>query len=274
MGRPLISIIIPLYNKSKSIARAMDSVMAQTYPDWELVVVDDGSTDDSKDIVASYIDSRIKFYYQTNAGVSTARNNGVEKANGEWIVFLDADDYLTPNALDIFIGLYKEYGTDFCAANFQSCRNGELKAPFSKREIGILEDNFKSWYYKEYYPGRMSSFMIKRDLMLAHRFRSDLSRYEDCEVMIRVLRNCKVSFSDKVTMVYMDDQKGLSNRASDPQKDFAFHLPFKGASFWERMFLVTILGNAFSRYPEYKSYLLRKYCSYLPYMLLRKIGIV
>ncbi len=270
----MISIVIPLYNKIKSIARAIDSVLAQTYADWELVVIDDGSTDSSKDIVTSYTDPRIKYYYQSNAGVSTARNNGVQKAKGEWIVFLDADDYLTPKALDIFISLYVEYGTDFCAANFQSCKNGELKAPFSKRRRGILDDNFKSWYYREYYPGRMSSFMVNRDLMLSHKFRTDLTRYEDCEVMVRVLRDCKVSFSDKVTMIYTDDQKGLSNRAADPFKDYAFHLMFKDASFWERMYLVTILSNGLSRYPEYKWYLIKSYSIYLPYLIIRKLKLV
>ncbi|MBQ0075132.1 MAG: glycosyltransferase family 2 protein [Prevotella sp.] len=267
----MISIIIPLYNKYESISRAIDSVMSQTYCDWELVVIDDGSTDDSKDIVASYTDPRIKYYYQTNAGVSTARNNGVEKANGEWIVFLDADDYLTPEALEIFIGLYNEFGTGFCAANYKVGYNGEIFDTVSKRRRGILENNYKSWYFHEYYPGRMSSFMVKRDLVLKHKFRGDLTRYEDCEVMFRILRECKVSYSDNITMVYMDDYKGLSNRAANPFTDFAFNLPFRDASFWQRMVLIHILRSAFHRYPELKLYLFKKYPDCFVYITIDKI---
>lgn len=89
---PLISVVIPLYNKEKLVARTLQTVLAQTFTDFEVVIVDDGSTDSSAAIVESFSDSRIRLIRQKNGGVSAARNKGIEEASGKYIAFLDADD--------------------------------------------------------------------------------------------------------------------------------------------------------------------------------------
>ena len=96
----MISVVIPLYNKASSIERAVDSVLAQTITDWELVVVDDGSVDEGPALVASYTDPRIRLFKQSNSGVAAARNKGAEMAANETLAFLDADDYWEPTHLD------------------------------------------------------------------------------------------------------------------------------------------------------------------------------
>jgi glycosyltransferase involved in cell wall biosynthesis len=90
----MISIIIPAYNSEKYITETINSVLTQTYTDWELIIIDDGSTDNTAEIVKQFCekDDRIKYYYQENSGVSSARNLGIEKAEGNIIAFLDADD--------------------------------------------------------------------------------------------------------------------------------------------------------------------------------------
>ena len=89
----MISIVIPLYNKGERVKLAIDSALHQDYDgEWEIVVVDDGSTDDSAEYVKSYKDDKVVYVYQPNAGVSAARNRGIVESKGEWIVFLDADD--------------------------------------------------------------------------------------------------------------------------------------------------------------------------------------
>lgn len=106
------SVVIPLYNKSPYIARAVNSVLNQTFQDFEIIVVDDGSTDGGGEIAKNYPDSRIRYIYQENAGVSAARNQGVEKAKFEYIAFLDADDEWDNNCLEIFehlIGKFVNY---------------------------------------------------------------------------------------------------------------------------------------------------------------------
>ncbi len=105
----MISVIISLYNKAVSIAAALDSVLVQTYQGFEVVVVDDGSTDDGAAIVERYKDPRIRLIRQANAGVSAARNRGIEEAKGEYVAFLDADDEWMPEYLAEIVALQQEF---------------------------------------------------------------------------------------------------------------------------------------------------------------------
>ena len=98
----LVSIIMPAYNASKYIAESVDSVLAQTYQNWELIIIDDGSKDNTAEIIGKYVnnDKRIKFIQQKNAGSAAARNNGIRYAQGRYIALLDADDLWLPEFLD------------------------------------------------------------------------------------------------------------------------------------------------------------------------------
>lgn len=93
------SIIMPTYNRAALISRAIKSVLAQTYTDWELMIIDDGSTDNTKEVVLSFSDTRIRYIYQPNAERSAARNNGIANSAGTYICFLDSDDYYLPGRL-------------------------------------------------------------------------------------------------------------------------------------------------------------------------------
>ena len=101
----LVSIVVPVYNVEKYLREAVDSVCAQTYPEWELLLVDDGSTDQSGAICDEYAqtDERIRVFHTDNRGVSCARNLGIENAKGHWIAFLDSDDYLNKDCLSTSI---------------------------------------------------------------------------------------------------------------------------------------------------------------------------
>ena len=98
MTSPPVSIIVPIYNTSDYLSRCIDSVLAQTYPHFELILVDDGSTDESGALADSFAekDKRITVYHKPNAGVSHTRNFGLSRATGEWISFVDSDDALSP----------------------------------------------------------------------------------------------------------------------------------------------------------------------------------
>ena len=95
---PLVSVIIPTYNSSQYIKEAIDSVLAQTYKNFEIIVIDDGSTDNTKEVLAPYL-SVIKYIYKNNGGPASARNRGIKEANGEFVAFLDADDVWKPDRL-------------------------------------------------------------------------------------------------------------------------------------------------------------------------------
>ena len=116
--KTMISIIIPVYNKSNYIANTLQSVIDQTYKDWEAIVIDDGSTDNSAKIIRTITDSRIHFYQQDNHGVSYTRNRGIHLAKGDYIALLDADDEWFPDYLETMMELvtkYPDYAV-FCVA--------------------------------------------------------------------------------------------------------------------------------------------------------------
>lgn len=117
--KPRFSIIVPLYNKAPYVRKALDSILSQTFTDFELIIVDDGSKDESMKVVQDFIldvscmmydvCDKIKVIQQENAGVAAARNNGVAKSKGEYVCFLDADDWWEPNFLEEMDRLIKEY---------------------------------------------------------------------------------------------------------------------------------------------------------------------
>ncbi len=119
--KDIISIIIPCYNAAKTLSRTLNSIREQDYKDLEIIIVNDGSTDNTLDIAEKYstIDSRIRVITQDNGGVSVARNNGLKNATGKYVVFIDADDnYTTPYALSKMMTRLKETGADMCVCNF------------------------------------------------------------------------------------------------------------------------------------------------------------
>lgn len=123
MESPLISIIIPVYNADRFLKRTIDSVLSQTYINWELILVDDGATDSSGCICDEYAsqDRRIAVCHQVNGGVSKARNTGINKCRGEWCCFVDSDDWLEPDYLaNYLVPNYNKYGCiiqSFCIDN-------------------------------------------------------------------------------------------------------------------------------------------------------------
>jgi len=107
-----VSIVIPLYNKAPYIGRALDSIRAQTFGDYEVIVVDDGSTDGGSDLVIGYGDARIRLVRQANAGPGPARNRGISEAASPFVTFLDADDEWMPSFLEKSLGLLDHYGPE------------------------------------------------------------------------------------------------------------------------------------------------------------------
>lgn len=102
---PLISIIVPIYNSEKTLKKCLNSIINQTYVDWELLLINDGSKDNSGNICDEYaiIDRRIKVFYKENGGVSSARNLGLDNACGDWVTFCDSDDFVFPDWLSNYV---------------------------------------------------------------------------------------------------------------------------------------------------------------------------
>lgn len=148
--RLMISIVIPLYNKADCIAAALNCVFTQTYQDFEVVVVDDGSTDDGAAIVEQYTDPRIRLIRQSNAGVSAARNKGIAEAKGEYVAFLDADDEWMPEYLEVQSQLTEKYPQcDVFATNYQFRGPSGNMVPTILRRLPSKDEDFELTNYFE-----------------------------------------------------------------------------------------------------------------------------
>jgi glycosyltransferase involved in cell wall biosynthesis len=132
--RPLISVIIPTYNRAESLKKSISSVLSQTFPDLELIVVDDGSTDCTEDFIGSVKDKRLLYFYQANCGVSNARNLGIEKSGGEWIAFLDSDDIWFSEKLEKQLEQTQKDKLMWCHTEEIWIRRGKRVNPKKKHE--------------------------------------------------------------------------------------------------------------------------------------------
>lgn len=144
------SIIIPTYNRADFLPKAIESVLAQTFADWELIIVDDGSTDNTKDVVSQYSDSRITYIYQENAERSAARNNGITHSVGEYVLFLDSDDYYLSNFLNDLNQAITDNGNEPCLYFHNALieHNGEQRLfaePLPNGEKNIIKFLFDSF---------------------------------------------------------------------------------------------------------------------------------
>ena len=140
---PRFSVIIPIYNKEKDVETTIKSVLNQTYIDYEVILVDDGSTDNSLDIVNAIEDDRIQIFTKQNEGVSKTRNYGITKAKAEYIAFLDADDYWYPNHLENLNFLITTYPNhNWFASAYEKKRTEKLTV---KMDSPILK-NGDEWY--------------------------------------------------------------------------------------------------------------------------------
>lgn len=267
---PRISIIVPVYNKQKQISRCIESVKSQSYKNWELILIDDGSTDNSAFIIQSYLsDSRISYFYKENGGVSSARNMGIKKASGEWIIFLDADDYFLSNALFTLLDFALSNGTLIAAANFYVEHNAKRYGQCEGRKR-VVKNNFRSWYFMTCYL-RAGSAMFHSSVIKCISFDELLNRYEDAKFWFAIMREQKIAYTSDYVMVYSEDNLELSKRSSNVLSDYTFSMTFSRVSFWEKIVLASLLKQSLNLYPEYNIFLKERYHKYLSYLYIEQI---
>lgn len=213
-----ISVVIPLYNKAPYIRRAIDSVLAQTYSDFELIVVDDGSTDGGGEIVKKYGDSRIRLVRQSNAGVSAARNRGIAESYGNLIAFLDADDEWTTEFLTTVLHLSIRYPG--CGAYATSY---EVAEPTGKRwtpRFSGIPRMFKEGIIPNYFATALGKPPISSSTVAVWKavfnrvglFPVGERLAEDLDMWCRIALAYRIAFSVRVGAVYHRDAE---NRTCD-----------------------------------------------------------
>lgn len=210
----MISVVISLFNKEKYIARAIDSVLNQTYRDFELIIVNDGSTDGSVEIVKSYNDPRIRLICQPNGGESAARNKGIENSKSDMIAFLDADDEYRPGFLEKIINLRKEFpnaGAYATAYEVQYSAQNICVPKFKAIPHGAWEGYLPNYFESALGPSPVWSSAVSIPKSVFDRigtFLPVMQRGVDLHMWLRIALKYPIVFSSFIGSRYYCDAEG------------------------------------------------------------------
>lgn len=153
MNYPLISIIVPVYNVERYLRRCVDSLLNQIYPNLEILLIDDGSPDNSWDICMDYVSKypNIKAFKKENGGLSSARNFGLDHVNGEYVGFIDSDDWVEPEMYDYLYRLMRDYNADATQIKYELAYASEHKMSVSKEHIEVIKgcENILEYYMEQ-----------------------------------------------------------------------------------------------------------------------------
>jgi glycosyltransferase involved in cell wall biosynthesis len=203
-----VSVVIPTYNREKVISTALESVLAQTYTDYEIIVLDDGSTDNTRDLIRSYADRQVRYFYQDNKGIAGARNAGIRACSGAYIAFLDSDDYWLPGKLEqqmALFGRHPEYGpVASCCASVRY--DGSFRATNRSGTSGrVLRELFKKNYI------RTSAAVVTRQCLdTVGLFDESLKECEEYDLWLRIAAEYPIGFINEPLAVYVDNPAGVS----------------------------------------------------------------
>jgi len=245
-----ISVVIPLYNKENRIFHTVNSVLNQTFKDFELIIVDDGSTDKSIEIVQIIHDSRIRLIQKENGGPSSARNCGVREAKYDWIIFLDADDEMVHDSLDHFVKLVlANPKVNIFVSNFLFEKNGKRKLHSYFYKDGVVNNNFKSWFFDMLMPCQGST-LYRKTILLENPYSEVLRRYEDAEMFFSLMRTQLIYTSKKPVFIYKLDEAAASKGRKNINEDYLGHLNPRNKLLWEKIVLYSLYKQALQLYPK------------------------
>mgnify|MGYP004481074761 FL=1 len=214
--RPMVSIIVPIYNAEQYLRRCVDSILNQEYTDFELLLVNDGSTDASGDICEEYgdRDPRVIVIQKENTGVSDSRNRALDRARGKYLQFLDSDDWITPDATRLFVRAAEEYGCDMVISDFYRVVGERLSPKGDIEEEGVLtREEFAAHMMEnpaDFYYGVLWNKLYRRDIVEEHNLRmdTDISWCEDFMFNLEYIRYAKVFYALHAPIYYYVKRKG------------------------------------------------------------------
>lgn len=263
---PLVSIIMPVYNKELYLNRALENICNQTFDNWELIVINDGSTDNSKTIIEEYVkrDKRIVAYHQNNKGVSDARNKGLKYATGKWIWFVDSDDIPSKSFLSEVFKINLKRETDIIVGNYMKV------FPDCKIENVILDEQgyiqnkdfpvlFMKYQYVTGFWGYLWNKLLRRSLIEENKltFEVGLTLAEDLKFMVQVYQCCKV--------IYILSQKAIKytvsaqNSSAEKKVDYLAQLKI------QNMIYEWIIEK--NKNEQYKSFLQKQLSYYVAFSI-------
>lgn len=272
----MFSIIIPLYNKELSIKNTIQSVLSQTCQDFEIVVINDGSTDKGVKIVESVKDNRIRLIQQENQGVSAARNRGIKEASYDWIAFLDADDLWEVNHLEEINKMMALFPDEKIYVTSFEYSDGRVMFKHTRQTPIFKVEN----YFKEAVKERLiwTSIVVinKSCFKIIGGFNVNLTRGEDLDLWERLARNFDIIKSDTITAVYRIEAENRSFEISkfDVRKSALYYYdlnqPLTDNQFNYYRYKLIGACRTLIRRGDFKSFLML-YRKYYPHISLLKL---
>lgn len=221
--QPLVSIIIPTYNRAHLIGETLDSVLAQTYPHWECIIVDDGSTDHTAEVVGAYLKKDPRFQYHHRPpdrpkGANACRNYGFELSKGEYFLFLDSDDILTNSCLENRIKLFlnNEY-LDFVVSDTGQFKNGNFSnLSINKDPLEFNSLSYTMFFFSYKLPWTIMSVLWKKKILIMFSFDESLQRFQDVDFHIQILYGQEFKFERLYEIDnYYRDSSGEKKEGND-----------------------------------------------------------
>ena len=227
LTKPTISLIIPVYNTGDYLARCLDSILSQAYGnmDAEIILVDDGSKDKSGIICDDYAEryDNVRVFHIENSGVSIARNYGFEKSTGQWVWFIDSDDWIRDGALKVIAEILENNGTDAIFWNFF-----EVNDISSAAAIGncTLKKFMTNDFVINYTPWQMWQLLFRRDILINHniRFKEKVKIGEDVEFLIKYLTKCNEVVAIDQALYYYFIRQTSAVRTNTDSNENAWNL--------------------------------------------------
>ena len=213
---PIVSIIVPVYNAEETLRRCIESVLNQGFTDFELLLVDDGSTDSSAGICREYEngDRRVRVIHKENTGVSDTRNLGLSEARGTFVQFLDSDDWITPDATSLMVRAARDSGADMVIADFYRVIGDRVAHKGDIEKDGLLSlEEFAGFMMEnpaDFYYGVLWNKLYRRDIVEEHKLRmdTDISWCEDFMFNLEYIRYAKVFYALHAPIYYYVKRKG------------------------------------------------------------------
>ena len=198
-----ISIIVPVYNGEKYLKRCINSLISQTYKNIEIIIINDGSTDETINICKSYSDRRIKLVNNTNHGVSYSRNDGIKKSTGDYITFIDADDWIESDCIENNVRILKKYNSlDVLRYNYKVI-GGKAFATNNIYELSnklVSKSDFNNKFYMHFIsdieniPCLVMLLFIKKEIIKKISFNEDLTMMEDVDFYFKIFKECNTLY--------------------------------------------------------------------------------
>lgn len=205
----MISVVLPSYNRAHILPRAIESILGQTYKDIELIIVDDGSSDNTAEVVGRFSDSRIVYVRQENAGACAARNNGIAHARGDYIAFQDSDDIWHQDKLEKQLATLQNTGADVVFCRMNRMVGGE--------KVGLVSDYFHEGFLpKDEVPMSIGTQTLvgKSEVFKQERFDSEMPRFQEFEMLVRAQKSFSIYCMEEPLVDYLLQKDSISANVS------------------------------------------------------------